>query len=150
MSSLKTISRDLKKYDKVTFKNGYSKNARTISFVLKSISCGIGVEKWGAPTDKSVYIISLGSKISNDFEFGKRYPCKSKSIKIYDNCIVYDGKFINFYAKDRDIQSRILVAIIKQIKEESEEIIRQLRCSTENEKQHREYLLSGTPSCFLP
>ena len=49
------------KYERVCFHRGYTN--RTMIFVIEEISVGIGKAPWGAPEDKEVIIIKLGSKI---------------------------------------------------------------------------------------
>lgn len=50
----------LKTYDVIQFRNGYSKNAPTITVELHNISIGLGIVGWGAPENKLVYILKLG------------------------------------------------------------------------------------------
>ena len=54
-------SRLNKDYDAVRFTNGYGKHRPTMLLKLKSISTGKGNPEWGAPVDKTVYIIKLGN-----------------------------------------------------------------------------------------
>lgn len=50
-----------KDFDYVVFKNGYSKNARTMKLECNGITIGKPAFKWyGANTDKDVFVISLG------------------------------------------------------------------------------------------
>ena len=49
------------KYERLCFHRGYTN--RTMIFVIKDISIGIGKAPWGAPVDKEVIIIKLGSRI---------------------------------------------------------------------------------------
>ena len=49
------------KYERVCFHRGYTN--RTMIFEIKDISVGKGKAPWGAPVDKKVIIIKLGSKI---------------------------------------------------------------------------------------
>ena len=49
------------KYERVCFHRGYTN--RTMIFEIKGISVGMGNVAWGAPVDKAVIIIKLGSKI---------------------------------------------------------------------------------------
>ncbi len=55
-----------KKFDKVQFKNGYRKDSPSFTMELKEITTGMGVTKWGAPKDKPVFILKLGSIIKGD------------------------------------------------------------------------------------
>ena len=50
------------KYKKVCFHRGYTN--RTMIFEIKDISVGIGKAFWGAPINKEVIIIKLGSRIA--------------------------------------------------------------------------------------
>lgn len=50
------------KYERVCFHRGYTN--RTMIFEIKGITVGIGKAKWGAPVDKAVIIIKLGSRIA--------------------------------------------------------------------------------------
>lgn len=52
-----------KKFDVVVFKNGYSKNAPTISFKCLEIKCGTGRQEWGAESGKKYFVIKLGEKV---------------------------------------------------------------------------------------
>jgi hypothetical protein len=58
---------ELKCYDYVRFRNGYSANSPTMLVQFLSLATGIGYEGWGAPKDKPVYIIRLGSIIERPF-----------------------------------------------------------------------------------
>ena len=61
---LTLIARKISKqtrYERVCFHRGYTN--RTMSFEIKGISVGIGKALWGAPINKEVIIIKLGSKI---------------------------------------------------------------------------------------
>lgn len=49
------------KFERVCFHRGNTN--RTMIFVIKEISVGIEKAPWGAPVDKEVIIIKLGSKI---------------------------------------------------------------------------------------
>lgn len=50
------------KFERVCFHRGYTN--RTMIFNIKDISVGIGKALWGAPIDKEVIIIKLGSRIA--------------------------------------------------------------------------------------
>ena len=50
------------KYERVCFHRGYTN--RTMIFEIKGISIGIGKALWGAPINKEVIIIKLGSRIA--------------------------------------------------------------------------------------
>lgn len=54
-----------KDHDAVIFRNGYSKDAPKIKVELKGIRRGTGLPNWGAPTDRDVYILQLGSLLNN-------------------------------------------------------------------------------------
>lgn len=58
------ITRLSKKYDNVIFKNGYSKDAPQMRFKVTGINVTHGFEKWGAPEFDTVFVISLGDRIS--------------------------------------------------------------------------------------
>ena len=49
------------KYKRVCFHRGYTN--QTMMFEIKNVSIGIGKAPWGAPIDKEVIIIKLGSRI---------------------------------------------------------------------------------------
>jgi len=49
-------------YDAVSFRNGYSKDARKMLIECKGVFIGHGVQAWGAPKEE-VYIIQLGAQI---------------------------------------------------------------------------------------
>ena len=50
------------KYESVCFHRGYT--SQTMTFEFKDVSVGMGNAAWGAPVDKAVIIIKLGSRIS--------------------------------------------------------------------------------------
>ena len=56
----------IKNYDTITFSNGYAKNRRQFVIELRGIQSGLGIEKWGAPLGKVVYILKLGNIISRN------------------------------------------------------------------------------------
>ena len=49
-----------KRYDAIKFRNGYQKNAPTMTVELKIIKIGLGNPSWGAPEADEVYILKLG------------------------------------------------------------------------------------------
>lgn len=51
---------NVKDYTHARFRYGYTK--RTMLFKIKDIVIGRGNPKWGAPTDKDVFIIILGER----------------------------------------------------------------------------------------
>jgi hypothetical protein len=51
-----------KHFDQVTFKNGYSKNAPTISFKVKDIVIWAGRYEWGAEPGVKYFVIKLGAE----------------------------------------------------------------------------------------
>jgi hypothetical protein len=55
-----------KEYTHILFRNGYSKNARSMLIKLNWIDTGMGAECWGAPLNP-VYILRLG-EIIEQFE----------------------------------------------------------------------------------
>ena len=50
------------KYERVCFHRGYT--SHTMTFKIKGVSVGMGDVAWGAPVDKEVIIIKLGSRIA--------------------------------------------------------------------------------------
>lgn len=50
------------KYERVCFHRGYT--SQTMTFEIKYVLCGMGKVTWGAPVDKVVIIIKLGSRIA--------------------------------------------------------------------------------------
>lgn len=52
-----------KKFHLVKFRNGYSKSARTITFLVERISVGEGNPDWGAESGKSYFRIELDQKV---------------------------------------------------------------------------------------
>jgi hypothetical protein len=50
-----------KSYDYVEFTNGYGKDKPQILVEYKGLQSSLGIELWGAPLGKVVYIIKLGS-----------------------------------------------------------------------------------------
>jgi hypothetical protein len=55
-----------KKFNTITFSNGYSKNRRQFVIELKGVQNGLGIESWGAPLGKRVYILKLGAVLSKN------------------------------------------------------------------------------------
>ena len=53
-----------KHYDIIVFKNGYAKDSPVINVELLGIQRSLGILEWGAPENKTVYILKLG-KILN-------------------------------------------------------------------------------------
>lgn len=51
---------DGKSYDQVHFRNGYSKDARTMLLECKGITIGEGNPKWGGVIGHKVFVIKLG------------------------------------------------------------------------------------------
>jgi len=49
-----------KKYDTITFSNGYSKTRRQIIVKYNGLDVGLGSKKWGAETNKPYYVLKLG------------------------------------------------------------------------------------------
>lgn len=52
----------MKEFDQVIFKNGYAKDAPTMSFKVKDMEYGPGNPEWGAPSGWC-FIIKLGERI---------------------------------------------------------------------------------------
>ena len=61
-SSLLGTEDHFKHYDAVRFHKGYTNTTMTLE--CKGIRVGRGNPDWGAPTDKDVFIISLGKRIT--------------------------------------------------------------------------------------
>jgi len=55
-----------KKHNTITFSNGYAKNRRQFVVELTNIQNGLGLEAWGAPLGKKVWILHLGEIISKN------------------------------------------------------------------------------------
>jgi len=54
------------KYDAIQFVNGYGKHRPHIIIELKEILSGLGIVEWGAPENKTVYILKLGRILKID------------------------------------------------------------------------------------
>ena len=52
-----------KEYDTVVFRNGYARDAPSLTIELKSIRFGTGKTKWGAEEGKTYFVLSLGKII---------------------------------------------------------------------------------------
>ena len=52
--------RRFRDYTHIRFRYGYTK--RTMLFELRKITIGKGKPEWGAPTDKDVFILTLGNR----------------------------------------------------------------------------------------
>lgn len=55
---------EFKKFDIITFKNGYQKDARTMSFKFEGIEIGKGVGIWGAEPNEKYFKIKIGQRIN--------------------------------------------------------------------------------------
>lgn len=53
-----------KEFDKIIFKNGYSKDAPSFEIECKGIEIGFGKKEWGAEQNKKYFILKLGNIIS--------------------------------------------------------------------------------------
>lgn len=62
---LKVYQTEFKYFDAVKFRNGYSKNARTIMLECKGLKIGEGKRKWGGSGE--TFIIKLGKVTSKNF-----------------------------------------------------------------------------------
>lgn len=60
---LRSYFSDIKQFDAVIFKNGYSGGAPLISLRIISITIGYGLPEWGAEPRKKYFVIKLGEKI---------------------------------------------------------------------------------------
>lgn len=49
----------------IKFTNGYSPNSPSFTIECKGIRIGRGTPEWGAPTDRDVFILSLGKIIES-------------------------------------------------------------------------------------
>lgn len=63
-SVLKEAGAKFKHFDVVRFKNGYSKNARTMDVQFVSISINGGVDDWGAMPSELYFVIRLGKVLT--------------------------------------------------------------------------------------
>lgn len=54
-----------KQFTHIRFTNGYSKNSPSFTIECNGIRIGRGNPDWGAPTDRDVFIISLGKIVDN-------------------------------------------------------------------------------------
>jgi hypothetical protein len=53
-----------KDYTHVSFRNGYSKDARSMTIQCREIQTGNGKPEWGAEPGKKYFVIKLGERIS--------------------------------------------------------------------------------------
>lgn len=58
---LRLIGRD---YDNVVFRNGYARDAPSLTVELKTIRFGTGKPEWGAEANKKYFVLSLGNIIN--------------------------------------------------------------------------------------
>lgn len=56
---------DFKSFDKIIFRNGYSKTCRTMHVEFLGIKKAEGKEEWGAMKGKKYFVIQLGKILSN-------------------------------------------------------------------------------------
>lgn len=56
-----------KEFKTITFSNGYAKNRRQFTIEFLGLQNGLGIEQWGAPLGKRVWIIKLGTILSKNF-----------------------------------------------------------------------------------
>lgn len=54
-----------KKFDKIKFTNGYSKNAASFIIECSAIDYGKGKEEWGAEKGKDYFVIKLGKILTS-------------------------------------------------------------------------------------
>jgi hypothetical protein len=52
-----------KHFDAIRFRNGYSRSANSFTIALESIETGQGRPQWGAPLDRTVYVLKLGEML---------------------------------------------------------------------------------------
>ena len=62
--NLRLIGRD---YDTVVFRNGYARDAPTLTIELKAIRFGTGNPEWGAEEGKTYFVLYLGKIINGKF-----------------------------------------------------------------------------------
>lgn len=55
---------EFKHYDRVQFRNGYAKNAPTMTVECKGIEIGEGKPEWGAEIGKKYFVNKLGNVLS--------------------------------------------------------------------------------------
>ncbi|KHE67781.1 hypothetical protein HMPREF9074_09500 [Capnocytophaga sp. oral taxon 329 str. F0087] len=53
-----------KEYDTVVFRNGYARDAPSLTIELKSIRFGTGNPEWGAEANKKYFVLYLGKIIN--------------------------------------------------------------------------------------
>ena len=53
-----------KEYDTVVFRNGYARDAPSLTIELKTIRFGTGKPEWGAEEGKTYFVLSLGKIIN--------------------------------------------------------------------------------------
>ncbi|MCW3110536.1 MAG: hypothetical protein JWQ09_5042 [Segetibacter sp.] len=53
----------VKKFDIITFKNGYQKDARTMSFECEGITECEGIKEWGAESGVNYFKIKIGKRL---------------------------------------------------------------------------------------
>ena len=58
--NLRLIGRE---YDSVVFRNGYARDAPSLTIELKTIRFGTGKPEWGAEEAKTYFVLSLGKII---------------------------------------------------------------------------------------
>ena len=54
-----------KEYDTVVFRNGYARDAPSITIELKAIRFGTGNPEWGAEPNKKYFVLYLGKIINS-------------------------------------------------------------------------------------
>ena len=59
--NLRLIGQD---YDTVVFRNGYARDAPSLTIELKTIRFGTGKPEWGAEEGKTYFVLSLGKIIN--------------------------------------------------------------------------------------
>jgi len=53
-----------KEYDTVVFRNGYARDAPSLTIELKTIRFGTGKPEWGAESNKKYFVLYLGKIIN--------------------------------------------------------------------------------------
>lgn len=55
-----------KHYDKILFRNGYSKDSPNLLVEFRGLQSGLGIIEWGAPESQEVFILKLGAILALD------------------------------------------------------------------------------------
>ena len=55
-----------KQYDKILFRNGYSRNAPRLLIEFTRLESGLGIVEWGAPEAQEVFVLKLGAILTSN------------------------------------------------------------------------------------